>query len=219
MDADVRNKEEEIIKNKVGIENLNFEKVSDEDIEKVVTKEDKAEAIKRDSGAEDLNIENLPDDQVDALLKNLKNKESSSSSLSESRSMINSIDEIIDCMSAVQSTEEDIVEALKVNAGLKIEEAQKICNSRLTEKESFIEKEYEKLKESIIGIAVAENDERDEVKKSKPSEVKIPQEVDHIEDLKNIKGKEKEEKLDIPEVEYANKKEAKTIPDPIGISE
>lgn len=212
MDKNTRNKEEEIIKDKIGIKDINLDSLSDEDVEKAVTKEDKVDAIKKSSGAKDLNIDNLPDDQIDSLLGKIDTEKSAT--LSES------VDEIIDCIEAVQGTEKDILEALKVNVGLKLEEAKKIYDFRMQESTSFIEKEYKKFKENFIGEGIPKDDERERgiVEEPKPFKIEVSEEVDHIEDLKNIKGENPKKKIDLPEVEYADKKEAKTFPYPEDIS-
>lgn len=69
---DIRLEKEEILKTKLGDENINLENVSDEDLDKVVTEEDIDETIKNKTGVENLNVEELSPEEKEKLLGSLK---------------------------------------------------------------------------------------------------------------------------------------------------
>ena len=187
MDANVRAKEEEIVKDKLGedAKDIDLSGVSDDELEKAVTTEDKKNQIKKDSGVEELNTDSLSEDQLDQLMSKLSSNE-------EGASLSECIKKAID--SSVSEYEENtILEALHRKYNLKISEAQEIFNEHLKEHETFIDHIYDLFKESE----------------------KCP----HVEDLIEETGEKVEGTLDIPEMEYANKKEAKTIPDPVDLKD
>lgn len=187
MDANVRAKEEEIVKDKLGedAKDIDLSGVSDDELEKAVTTEDKKNQIKKDSGVEELNTDSLSEDQLDQLMSKLSSNE-------EGASLSECIKRAID--SSVGEYEENtILEALHRKYNLKISEAQEIFNEHLKEHETFIDHIYNLFKES--------------------------EECPHVEDLIEETGEKVEGTLDIPEMEYANKKEAKTIPDPVDLKD
>jgi hypothetical protein len=187
MDANVRAKEEEIVKDKLGedAKDIDLSGVSDDELEKAVTTEDKKNQIKKDSGVEELNTDSLSEDQLDQLMSKLSSNE-------EGASLSECIKKAID--SSVGEYEEDtILEALHRKYNLKISEAQEIFNEHLKEHETFIDHIYNLFKES--------------------------EECPHVEDLIEETGEKVEGTLDIPEMEYANKKEAKTVPDPVDLKD
>ena len=187
MDANVRAKEEEIVKDKLGedAKDIDLSGVSDDELEKAVTTEDKKNQIKKDSGVEELNTDSLSEEQLDQLMSKLSSNE-------EGASLSECIKKAID--SSVGEYEEDIIlEALHRKYNLKISEAQEIFNEHLKEHETFIDHIYNLFKES--------------------------EECPHVEDLMEETGEKVEGTLDIPEMEYANKKEAKTVPDPVDLKD
>lgn len=187
MDANVRAKEEEIVKDKLGedAKDIDLSGVSDDELEKAVTTEDKKNQIKKDSGVEELNTDSLSEDQLDQLMSKLSSNE-------EGASLSECIKKAID--SSVGEYEEDtILEALHRKYNLKISEAQEIFNEHLKEHETFIDHIYDLFKES--------------------------EECPHVDDLIEETGEKVEGTLDIPEMEYANKKEAKTVPDPVDLKD
>jgi hypothetical protein len=187
MDANVRAKEEEIVKDKLGedAKDIDLSGVSDDELEKAVTTEDKKNQIKKDSGVEELNTDSLSEDQLDQLMSKLSSNE-------EGASLSECIKRAID--SSVGEYEENtILEALHRKYNLKISEAQEIFNEHLKEHETFIDHIYNLFKES--------------------------EECPHVEDLIEETGEKVEGTLDIPEMEYANKKEAKTVPDPVDLKD
>ena len=187
MDANVRAKEEEIVKDKLGedAKDIDLSGVSDDELEKAVTTEDKKNQIKKDSGVEELNTDSLSEEQLDQLMSKLSSNE-------EGASLSECIKKAID--SSVGEYEEDIIlEALHRKYNLKISEAQEIFNEHLKEHETFIDHIYDLFKES--------------------------EECPHVEDLMEETGEKVEGTLDIPEMEYANKKEAKTVPEPVDLKD
>lgn len=187
MDANVRAKEEEIVKDKLGedAKDIDLSGVSDDELEKAVTTEDKKNQIKKDSGVEELNTDSLSEEQLDQLMSKLSSNE-------EGASLSECIKKAID--SSVGEYEEDIIlEALHRKYNLKISEAQEIFNEHLKEHETFIDHIYDLFKES--------------------------EECPHVEDLIEETGEKVEGTLDIPEMEYANKKEAKTVPEPVDLKD
>lgn len=120
----IRAGKEEVVKAKLGDEaqDIDLSSISDEDLEKVVTDEDKDEALKAATGVENLDVSNLSDEEKDALL----------GKVSESAD----IDEIIECLSLVNGSEHDIVEAIHVHTGMKMEEAREVYEDRLSEKKA-----------------------------------------------------------------------------------
>lgn len=187
MDANVRAKEEEIVKDKLGedAKDIDLSGVSDDELEKAVTTEDKKNQIKKDSGVEELNTDSLSEEQLDQLMSKLSSNE-------EGASLSECIKKAID--SSVGEYEEDIIlEALHRKYNLKISEAQEIFNEHLKEHETFIDHIYNLFKES--------------------------EECPHVEDLIEETGEKVEGTLDIPEMEYANKKEAKTVPEPVDLKD
>ena len=187
MDANVRAKEEEIVKDKLGedAKDIDLSGVSDDELEKAVTTEDKKNQIKKDSGVEELNTDSLSEEQLDQLMSKLSSNE-------EGASLSECIKKAID--SSVGEYEEDIIlEALHRKYNLKISEAQEIFNEHLKEHETFIDHIYDLFKES--------------------------EECPHVEDLIEETGEKVEGTLDIPEMEYANEKEAKTVPDPVDLKD
>ena len=187
MDANVRAKEEEIVKDKLGedAKDIDLSGVSDDELEKAVTTEDKKNQIKKDSGVEELNTDSLSEEQLDQLMSNLSSNE-------EGASLSECIKKAID--SSVGEYEEDIIlEALHRKYNLKISEAQEIFNEHLKEHETFIDHIYALFKES--------------------------EECPHVDDLMEETGEKVEGTLDIPEMEYANKKEAKTVPEPVDLKD
>ena len=187
MDANVRAKEEEIVKDKLGedAKDIDLSGVSDDELEKAVTTEDKKNQIKKDSGVEELNTDSLSEEQLDQLMSKLSSNE-------EGASLSECIKKAID--SSVGEYEEDIIlEALHRKYNLKISEAQEIFNEHLKEHETFIDHIYNLFKES--------------------------EECPHVEDLMEETGEKVEGTLDIPEMEYANKKEAKTVPEPVDLKD
>ena len=187
MDANVRAKEEEIVKDKLGedAKDIDLSGVSDDELEKAVTTEDKKNQIKKDSGVEELNTDSLSEEQLDQLMSKLSSNE-------EGASLSECIKKAID--SSVGEYEEDIIlEALHRKYNLKISEAQEIFNEHLKEHETFIDHIYDLFKES--------------------------EECPHVEDLIEETGEKVKGTLDIPEMEYANKKEAKTVPEPVDLKD
>ena len=187
MDANVRAKEEEIVKDKLGedAKDIDLSGVSDDELEKAVTTEDKKNQIKKDSGVEELNTDSLSEEQLDQLMSKLSSNE-------EGASLSECIKKAID--SSVGEYEEDIIlEALHRKYNLKISEAQEIFNEHLKEHETFIDHIYNLFKES--------------------------EECPHVEDLIEETGEKVKGTLDIPEMEYANKKEAKTVPEPVDLKD
>ena len=186
MDANVRAKEEEIVKDKLGedAKDIDLSGVSDDELEKAVTAEDKKNQIKKDSGVEELNTDNLPEEQLDQLMSKLSSEEGASLSECIKKDIDNSIGEY---------EEDTILEALHKKYNLKISEAQEIFNEHLKEHETFIDHIYDLFKES--------------------------EECPHVEDLMEETGEKVDGTLDIPEMEYANKKEAKTVPDPVDLKD
>ena len=186
MDANVRAREEEIVKSKLGedAKDIDLSGVSDDELEKAVTAEDKKNQIKKDSGVEELNTDNLPEEQLDQLMSKLSSEEGASLSECIKKDIDNSIGEY---------EEDTILEALHKKYNLKISEAQEIFNEHLKEHETFIDHIYDLFKES--------------------------EECPHVEDLIEETGEKVDGTLDIPEMEYANKKEAKTVPDPVDLKD
>lgn len=191
---DIRDKEEIIIKNKLGEEDIDLSGISDDDLDKVVSKEDKEDFIKKASNAEDLQLGNLPDDQVDALLSKITNEEGGSS-----------------------LTEKQIVEALSKEMDFKLDEAQKVYEDHLNEKTYFIDRLYESFEacdediEKLDMVSImADIDLTPEV---------MVNESDPQKELQDQTGEKIGKGHDLPDMEYANMKDAKSTPEPMVISE
>lgn len=187
MDENVRAKEEEIVKGKLGddAKDIDLSGISDDELEKAVTEEDKKEQIKKDSGVEELNTDSLSDEQLNQLMGKLSSNE-------EGASLSECIKKAID--DSVNDYEEGVIlEALHRKFNLKISEAQDLFNEHLREHETFIDYIYNIFTESEA--------------------------CPHIKDLIEETGEKVEGTLDIPEMEYANEKEAKTVPDPIDLKD
>lgn len=187
MDENVRAKEEEIVKSKLGddAKDIDLSGISDDELEKAVTEEDKKEQIKKDSGVEELNTDSLSDEQLNQLMGKLSSNE-------EGASLSECIKKAID--DSVNDYEEGVIlEALHRKFNLKISEAQDLFDEHLREHETFIDYIYNIFTESEACL--------------------------HIKDLIEETGEKVEGTLDIPEMEYANEKEAKTVPDPVDLKD
>ena len=215
MEENVRQKKEDIVKDKLGNEEIDLSGIDDDNLDKAITTEDKENLIKKETGAEDLDIENLPEDQVDSLLGHITKQEESTE--------VDEIDTLVETLCEENKDQEEIEEALENKFGLKQEEAENVYKVSFNEKDTYIDKLYDAIKESedpfkaVQGIAIARDDERDNIQSEEPVKIDVPENVDHVEDLKDQTGEKIGKKIEEPEVVYANKEEAKSTPDPIDL--
>ena len=102
-----------------------------------VTPEDvrkgKEEAIKKLANSENLDVSNLSDEEVDNLFGHL--------------SMTEQAKDILECMETLNASETDLVEALRVNMDVKLEEAQEIKDMLFEEMKA--EEDQKKLFEKL----------------------------------------------------------------------
>lgn len=187
-----RDKKEEIIKSKINTEDakdVDLSKIPDEDIDKLLTAEDKEEYIKAKADTPDLKLDNLSDEQVDSLLSKIEVDENSSS---------------------LHESEKELIEALSKEEHFKLDEAERVYRDYLNSKESFIDYMYEKLEElgdDVYNIDVTS------IMKDLDLTVTEAGECDPQEELADQTGEKLGNKPDLPEMEYANMKDAKSTSD------
>lgn len=120
-DEALRQGKEAVIKAKLGDEakDADLSSVPDEELDKMITDEDKKEVLKKKSGVENLNVDNLSSEELDTLMSKLGKSED--------------INELVECMTSVGSSENDILEAIKVHTGMKLQEAKNVYTDVLRE--------------------------------------------------------------------------------------
>jgi hypothetical protein len=120
-DEALRQGKEAVIKAKLGnkAEDVDLSSVPDEELDKMITDEDKKEVLKKRSGVENLNVDNLSSEELDTLMSKLGKSED--------------IGELVECMTSVGSSENDILEAIKVHTGMKLQEAKNVYTDVLRE--------------------------------------------------------------------------------------
>lgn len=143
----------------------------------------KKELVKQAAQNEDLDLDNQSDEQLDSLLVKLL-KSDGDTDITEA------VGEIFESMNAVDAGPLDIVEALRVNLGLKMNEAKEIYLDRISEKKiSKIDRVYETLglkdKEEILA-----NNEPENVEPVSVNEEVAPVKEDPIKSLEDQKGEE-----------------------------
>lgn len=143
----------------------------------------KKELVKQAAQNEDLDLDNQSDEQLDSLLVKLL-KSDGDADITEA------VGEIFESMNAVDAGPLDIVEALRVNLGLKMNEAKEIYLDRISEKKtSKIDRVYETLglkdKEEILA-----NNEPENVEPVSVNEEVAPVKEDPIKSLEDQKGEE-----------------------------
>lgn len=188
MENNIRNSKEEIVKKKLGSEDIDLSNVKDEDLDKAITDDDKKNLIKDETQTKDLNLDNLKDDQLDNLLGHL-NFEDKGSSLAES------IDDAVAYMIKDGYEDKTICDVLENYVQIKSDEAKKICKD----------------------IADSLGVDLDVEKTVVDIDDKKSEDTPHIDDLEKSEG-EKVKKPDLPKVEYGYEKEAKKEPEAEDIS-
>lgn len=94
----------------------------------------------------DINLDDVSDEDLDTAL-GLDDEAKDNLVNITLKGITESIDDVISCMESVNSSEEDIEEALRVQVGLKLEEAKEVYQDHLTETKnrSLVDRIYESL--------------------------------------------------------------------------
>lgn len=191
MESNIRNSKEEIVKKKLGSEDIDLSNVKDEDLDKAITDEDKKNLIKDETQTKDLDLDNLKDDQLDNLLGHL-DFESKGSSLAES------IDDAVAYMIKDGYEDKTICDVLKNYVQLKTDEAEKIYNDISSTLEMVVDIDDKKSKDTP---------HIEDLEKSEGEKVKEP-------DLPEVEyGYEKEAKKEPEAEDISTKKEEKVTKD------
>ena len=187
---ETRETKEEILKAKLGSEEIDLTKVSDEELDKAMTDEAKDEFVKKVS-EDKLDISDLDSEEKDKVVDALTKDKDLASIFGEKKSKEDTVKELCEC-------------------GFNSDEAEDVYSRESVLKESTsIDKLYEML--HCEGFAIPETDPRDAgVEYHKPIEVKVPDETP-IESLEDQKGEKLGDAPDIPEMEYEYEKEAKKM--------